>query len=166
MGKATVFIANTQRVVEALNPCLNEGHRAYAVGQAKAGARFERIVVLADLRGRQAREWFNHFQLCLAPNGSIVHDQNGQLPWSKTQMDSQQIISNIETLINKAAKAQDATDAMKFAQAALNAAQALPILLAIHDAPQATNAQDSFEEALTAMQAPAYPQAPYHLGRL
>lgn len=70
----TAYVVNNPVVAGILNDNLHEGDRAYAIGQMKAGARYDRIVVMTQIDDEGAREWFEMFLCCLGPGGSIVYD--------------------------------------------------------------------------------------------
>jgi len=72
--KTTAIVVDTPEVAKALNEILPKWSRAYAVGQYKAGAGYERIIVTATMARDDFSEWFNYFTLSLRPDGEIIYD--------------------------------------------------------------------------------------------
>lgn len=50
----------------------NKDCKVFMVGSAKAGWRFDRIIVLCRLETEQEKEWFEHFRCGLAPGGKVL----------------------------------------------------------------------------------------------
>ena len=68
------LVVDTPQVATELNKILPKGSKAFALGAAKTGYRFDKIIVMATLGEEKAMEWFQDFTLSLAPGGKIIYD--------------------------------------------------------------------------------------------
>jgi translation elongation factor EF-1beta len=68
------LVVDTPRMATELNKILPKGSKAFAIGQAKVGWGFDKILVMATMTDERFSEWFDYFALSLAPGGEIVYD--------------------------------------------------------------------------------------------